>query len=71
MTGLKGESAVSLFVIFGELLKLCGALRNFAGFPKALPLVVVSSFPKALPLGKDMLGFSFADLRFSLLIVPG
>ena len=28
-----------------------GALHNFACFPKALPLAVVSSFPKALPLG--------------------
>ena len=27
--------------------------------------------PKALPLGQVILGFSFADLRFSLLIVPG
>jgi hypothetical protein len=51
MTDRDGESAVMLFVIFHQLLKLCGALHNFACFPKALPFVVVSSFPKALPLG--------------------
>jgi hypothetical protein len=51
MTVSKGESAVMLFVIFPQLLKLCGALRNFACFPKALPLADVSSFPKAFPMG--------------------
>jgi hypothetical protein len=29
MTGLKGESAVMLFVVFTQLLKLCGVFRNF------------------------------------------
>jgi len=51
MTGRDGEGAVMLFVIFTQLLKRCGTLRNFVSFPKALPLAVVSSFPKALPLG--------------------
>jgi hypothetical protein len=51
MTSREGESAVMLFVIFPKLLKPCGAIHNFACFPKALSLVVVSSFPKALPLG--------------------
>ena len=49
MTGHEGESAVMLFVVFPKLLKLCGVIHNFDCFPKALPLVVVSSFPKALP----------------------
>jgi hypothetical protein len=51
MTGTNGECAVMLFVIFPQLLKLCGAIHNFACFPKALSLAVVLSFPKALPLG--------------------
>ena len=51
MTGHKGESAVMLFVVLLQFLKLCGTLRNFVSFPKELPLAVVSSFPKALPLG--------------------
>jgi hypothetical protein len=37
MTGLKGESAIMLFVVFLQLLKLCGAIHNFACCPKALP----------------------------------
>jgi hypothetical protein len=28
-----------------------GVIHNFACFPKAMPLAVLSSFPKALPLG--------------------
>ena len=51
MTGHEGESAGMLFVTFSPTLKLCGSLRNFACFPKALTLDVVSSFSKALPLG--------------------
>jgi len=51
MTGSKGESAVMLFVVFPQLLKLCSAIHNFACFPVALQLVVGPSFPKALPLG--------------------
>jgi hypothetical protein len=46
---------------FLQLLKFCGALHNIACFPKALPLVVVSSFPKALPLGYGMLGLQPVD----------
>ncbi len=38
MTDRKGESALMLFVIFIQLLILCGALHNFACFPKSLPL---------------------------------
>jgi hypothetical protein len=38
MTNLKGDSAIMLFVVFLQLLKLRGAIRNFACFPKALPL---------------------------------
>jgi len=38
MTGLEGESAVMLFVVFTQLLKLCGAIRNLVCFPGALPL---------------------------------
>ena len=30
MTSLEGESAVIMFVIFMQLLKPCGAIRNFA-----------------------------------------
>ena len=51
MTGSAGDGAIILFVVFPHHLKLCGAIQNFACFPKALPFVVVSSFPKALPLG--------------------
>ena len=40
MTGPEGESAVMLFVIFPQLLKLRGAIRNLACFPKALPLFI-------------------------------
>jgi len=36
-TGLKGESAIMLFMVFLQLLKLCGAIQNFACCPKALP----------------------------------
>jgi len=38
MTGLKGESAIMLFVVFLQLLKLCGAIHNLDYCPKALPL---------------------------------
>ena len=38
------ESAVMLFVIFPQLLKLCGAIRIFARFTDALPLDFVLSF---------------------------
>ena len=38
------ESAIMLFVIFPQLLKLCGAIRNFACFTDALPLDFVLSF---------------------------
>ena len=38
MTGHEGESAVMLFGIFIQLLKLCGAILKFACSPKALPL---------------------------------
>ena len=51
MTGTEGESAVRLFVIFPQLLKPCGAIRNFDCFPNALLWVVSPSFPKAMPLG--------------------
>ena len=51
MTVPERESAVMLFVVFTQLLKLCGAIHHFACFSKALPLAVVLSFPKALPLG--------------------
>ena len=49
MTGSAGDGAIILFVVFPHHLKLCGAIQNFACFPKALPLVVVLSLPKALP----------------------
>ncbi|MEI6138456.1 MAG: hypothetical protein WCP85_04290 [Mariniphaga sp.] len=39
MTGPEGESAVMLFGIFIQLLKLCGAIHDFNCSPKALPLV--------------------------------
>ena len=29
MTGPEGESAIMLFVVFLQLLKLCGAIHNF------------------------------------------
>ena len=29
MTGLEGESAVMLFVVFPQLFKFCGAVRKF------------------------------------------
>jgi hypothetical protein len=38
MTGLEGESTVMVFGIFMQLLKPCGAIRNFACFPNALPM---------------------------------
>ena len=43
LTGPERESAVMVFVIIIQLLKLCGAFHNFACFPK--------SFPRALQLG--------------------
>ena len=51
MTGHEGESAVMLFVVFSHPLKPCGAIQNFACFPKVLPLVVVLSFPKGVANG--------------------
>ena len=38
MTGAERESAVMLFGVFIQLLKFCGAIRDFDCFPKALPL---------------------------------
>jgi len=38
MTGPKGKSAVMVFMVFIQLLKLCGAIHDFDCFPKALPL---------------------------------
>ena len=32
MTGTEDESAEKLFVVFMQLLKLCGAIHNFEGF---------------------------------------
>ncbi len=63
-----GKSKTPLGRVGQHSLMVGGANHNFACFPKALPLVVVSSFPKALPLGEGMMGLQPVD-RAGMVIV--